>query len=125
MPTRLAALLGVFAIASACALVGIASPMPARAHAVDCTGRAGIELARCERHRRMAQRCGPIQGEAHFACDREFLLAHPLDCKAFAGDDTRRCEAEVAAFKTCELRAGREFMRCVRDAIQASPMEDR
>lgn len=125
MPTCLAALVGIATIATACALLGFASPMPARAHAVDCTGRAGIDLARCERHRRMAQRCGPIQGEAHFDCDREFLLAHPLDCKAFAGDDARRCEAEVAAFKTCEPRAGREFMRRVRDAIQSSPMGDR
>jgi hypothetical protein len=110
MPERLPALLGVASIVAASAVIWFANPMPAHGDAVDCTGRAGIDRARCRRHRRMAQRYGPIQGEAHFACDRDSLLAHPPDCKTFAGNDARRCEAEVAAFKTCEPRAGREFM---------------
>ena len=92
------------------------------AHRIDCTGRAGIDLARCERHQAMAAQCGPIKGEAHFTCDRAFLLAHPLQCKALAGDDGKRCQAEVLAFKTCEPQPGREFMRCVRDEVKASPM---
>ena len=95
---------------------------PAHAHGIDCTGRAGIDLARCERHQAMAAQCGPIKGEAHFVCDRAFLLANPLQCKTLAGDDAKRCQAEVAAFKTCEPQPGREFMRCVRDEVKASPM---
>ena len=92
------------------------------AHGIDCTGRAGIDLARCERHQAMAAQCGPLKGEAHFTCDRAFLLANPLHCKALASDDAKRCQAEVAAFKTCEPQPGREFMRCVRDEVKASPM---
>lgn len=94
----------------------------AQSHRFDCAQRTGIDRARCERHERMYAKCGPIKGEAHFACDREFLLAHPLQCTALAGDDAKQCQAEVAAFKTCEPKAGREFMRCVREQIKASPM---
>jgi hypothetical protein len=99
----------------------LTTPIPASAHEVDCTGLSGIEQARCERHRRMAARCGPIEGDAHFACDREFLLANPLDCTAFTGDAAQRCRAEIAAFQACRPRPGREFMRCVRDAALAKP----
>src|SRR5262245_14718918 len=96
--------------------------LPVQAHTIECSGRSGIELARCERHQKMAAQCGPVKGEAHYACDREFLLANPLACQALAGDDVRRCEAESAAFKTCQPQQGRDFMRCVRDEIKASPM---
>jgi hypothetical protein len=94
----------------------------AAAHEFKCGERSGIDRARCERHEKMFAKCGPIKGEAHFVCDREFLLAHPLVCTALAGDDVKRCEAEVTAFKTCEPKPGRELMRCVRDEIKASPM---
>jgi len=111
-------LLRVASFAAVAASVAWGAP----AHTIDCSGRSGIELARCERHQKMAERCGPIKGEAHFACDREFLLANPLRCDGLAGDDQKRCAAESAAFKTCELQQGREFMRCVSDEIKASPM---
>lgn len=104
-------------------LIWLAIPLPAAAHKVDCAGRTGNDLARCERHQAMAAKCGPIQGEAHFVCNREFLLAHPLRCEALTGDDTKRCEAERAAFKTCEPQGGRAFLVCVRDTTMASPME--
>ena len=94
----------------------------AGSHVPDCTTRAGIEKARCERHTRMFAKCGAVQGEAHFVCDREFLLANPLDCKQVGDRDAAACAAEVAAMKTCEPRAGREFVRCVRDEIKSSPM---
>lgn len=100
----------------------LAAAAPAAAHEMDCSQRTGIDRARCERHQRMFERCSPVKGEEHFACDREFLLAHPLDCSALQGDDAKRCAAEVAAFKTCEPQAGRAFMRCVRETIKASPM---
>jgi hypothetical protein len=95
---------------------------PAAAHEFKCAEKIGIDRARCERHEKMFAKCGPLKGEAHFVCDREFLLANPLQCTALAGDDVKRCEAEVAAFKVCEPKSGREFMRCVRDEIKASPM---
>src|SRR5262245_47902390 len=102
-------------------IVACQSP-PLAAHTVECDGRRGLELARCERHQKMAERCGPIKGEAHYACDREFLLASPLDCSALQGDDARACAAERSAFQACEFRQGMAFMRCVRDATKASPM---
>ena len=70
----------------------------------------------------MAQQCGPLAGEAHFVCDRQFLLGHPLNCQALQGDDLQRCADETAAMTRCEPKAGREFLRCVRDEIKASPM---
>ncbi|HEY2977774.1 MAG TPA: hypothetical protein VGJ35_07370, partial [Burkholderiaceae bacterium] len=66
--------------------------------------------------------CGPIKGDAHFACDREFLLANPLQCSALGDDDAKRCAAESAALKACEPQPGREFLRCVSDRMKASPM---
>lgn len=122
MNPRLRNALELIAFIVVVTLICIAIPIPTQAHGIDCSGRSGIDLARCERHQKMAARCGPIKGEAHFVCDREFLLAHPLECKVLAGDDGKRCQAEVAAFKTCEPQAGREFMRCVRDEVKASPM---
>jgi hypothetical protein len=110
----------VRALLGAASLLGCA--LPASAHEVDCKGRSGIELARCERHRVMAAQCGKVAGEAHFACDRDYLLAHPLDCKPLAGDEQAQCQAELAAFKTCQPKAGRDFMLCVRDEAKASPV---
>ena len=100
---------------------GLACSSPALAHTIDCSGRSGIELARCERHQKMAAQCGPIKGDAHFACDREFLLANPLQCDALGDDDGKRCAAESAAFKACEPQPGREFMRCVRRSHEGEP----
>lgn len=97
-------------------------PAHAQTHRFDCEQRSGIDRARCEGHELMYTRCGPLRGEAHFACDREFLLANPLDCRALEGEDTKRCAAEVAAFATCEPQQGRDFMRCVREQARASPM---
>ena len=94
----------------------------ASAHEVDCKGRSGIDLARCERHTLIAAQCGKITGEAHYACDREALLARPLDCKPYGGTEAQQCEAELAAFKTCQPKPGVEFMRCVRQEAKASPM---
>jgi hypothetical protein len=125
MPERLRATLEVLAFIVAVVLIWLAIPLPAEAHTIDCSKRSGIDLARCERHQKMAAKCGPIQGDAHFACDREFLLGNPLDCKTFSGDAAQRCEAEVAAFRSCEPKPGREFMRCVRDATRGGPMEAR
>lgn len=96
--------------------------IPVQAHGIDCAAKTGIDLLRCERHQRMAEQCGPLAGDAHFACDREFLLANPLSCQALSGEDPKRCAAETAAMKRCEPKAGREFLRCVRDEIKASPM---
>ena len=107
-----------FSIA-ACLLL-LATPVPA--HTIDCSGRAGIELARCERHQKMAALCGPVKGDAHYACDREFLLANPLACDTLSGDDAKRCTAESAALKACEAQQGRDFMRCAGDRIKASPL---
>lgn len=109
--------------ALAVTLLAISAPLPAQAHEVDCKGRTGIELARCERHQKMAAKCGPIKGEAHYVCDREFLLAHPLDCKVLTGaEDAKRCEAELTAAKRCEPKPGREFLVCLRDASRENPM---
>jgi hypothetical protein len=97
------------------------SALAASAHEMNCEQRSGIDKARCERHAVMAGKCGPLKGEAHFACDREFLIANPLDCSKLQGNDARACQAELAAAKTCEPQAGRAFMKCVRDATAADP----
>lgn len=113
---------GLGALAAAwLAAAPVFMPVPALAHEVDCAGRQGIALARCERHAKMKLRCGPVAGEAHFACDREFLLANPLECTALSGADQRACQAERAAFRQCEPRAGRDFMACVSEQIRANP----
>ena len=91
-------------------------------HSFDCPKRAGVEKARCERHEAMFVKCGPLKGEEHHACDREFLLANPLKCGRLEAGETARCEKEVAAFKTCQPQPGREFMRCVRQSTGESPM---
>lgn len=124
MSARLLALVQALIVGAALALASIGLPRTAmaQAHEFKCDTRSGIDRARCERHEKMYVRCGPLEGEAHFVCDREFLLANPLDCSALTGEDASRCEAEVKAFKACQAQPGRAFMRCVRDAIRASPM---
>ncbi len=112
LPPRLAALIATFAL---CA--------PAfAAHMPDCRGKAGIDLARCERHQKMAAKCGELSGEAHYACDREFLMANPLDCAKLDGEGRGPCVKETDAFKSCAPRAGSAFLRCAREEAGASPM---
>lgn len=100
-----------------------ATAVPAQAHEVDCKGSTGIELARCERHAKVAGQCGKITGDAHFVCDRDYLIANPLDCKTLAGDEVQQCKAEIVAIENCKgKQAGREFMQCVRAEAKANPM---
>lgn len=103
-------------------VVALLAVLPAAAHTGDCSTLDGVAKARCERHEKMYAKCGPLKGDAHFACDREFLLANPLKCDALTGNDSVACGKEVAAFKACEPNAGIEFMRCVRKTAGASPM---
>jgi hypothetical protein len=95
---------------------------PAVAHGAECSKLQGIDKARCDRHEEMYRKCGPLKGEAHYACDREFLVASPLNCGALQGSDAERCNKELAASKACESNAGPDFMRCVRKATGESPM---
>jgi len=99
-----------------------ANESAAAGHVGDCAKKSGVEALRCERHMKMAEKCGPLQGEAHFQCDREFLLANPLNCGPLKGDAVIACKAEVASFKTCEAKSGREFMACVKKETGQSPM---
>jgi hypothetical protein len=92
------------------------------AHVSGCDKKEGIEKSRCERHVKMAEKCGPLKGDAHFACDREFLIANPLDCTKLADKAADSCVAETKAFKTCEANQGREFMKCVATSTKESPM---
>jgi hypothetical protein len=111
------------AFASRLSLVLALAAAPALAqHSFECAKRVGVEKARCERHEAMFAKCGPLKGDEHHACDREFLLANPLQCDRQAGAEAARCEKEVAAFGTCRPQAGREFMRCVRQSTGESPM---
>jgi hypothetical protein len=100
----------------------VAYTVPLQAHEVKCQNMDGIKLARCERHQKLAEKCGQIQGPAHYACDREYLIANALDCKKLTGKDAAQCAAEARAFKACEPQTGQEFMLCVRKEIDASPM---
>jgi hypothetical protein len=111
----------VAALAGALWLASSLLPASA-AHMPNCDGRKGIDLARCERHQKMAGKCGELTGEAHYACDREFLMANPLECKALEGEERKQCAAETEAFRTCSPKAGSHFIRCVRDEAKASPM---
>jgi len=94
----------------------------AEAHVGECAKKEGMEQLRCERHEEMAKKCGPVKGEAHFICDREFLLANPIGCKALTGKVLSACAAEQKAFKTCEPNMSREFMKCVIKSTGESPM---
>jgi hypothetical protein len=113
----------VFVI-SCVAMNVVVAQMPAQKdkHVGDCVQKEGVERARCERHTKMAEKCGPLKGDAHFACDREFLIANALDCGKLAGKSAESCNAETKAFKTCETNQGREFMKCVRTTTGESPM---
>ncbi|MBK8323236.1 MAG: hypothetical protein IPL06_10990 [Betaproteobacteria bacterium] len=111
------------ALAAPLALLIAALAAPAFGqHAFDCAKRAGVEKARCERHESMFAKCGPLKGDEHHACDRDYLLANPLKCDRQSGEEAAKCEKEVAAFKTCRPQPGREFMRCVRQSTGESPM---
>jgi hypothetical protein len=102
--------------------IALPAQVIAAPHVGECASRTGVEKARCERHTLMAEKCGPLKGDAHFVCDREFLLANPLDCTKLTDKAKSSCEAEVSAFKTCEKNPGREFMRCVKNTTGESPM---
>lgn len=105
-------------LAAALAVAGL----PALAHTSDCKDRSGLDLARCERHLKMYAKCGPLAGEAHYACDREFLMANPIDCAPLEGAGRSQCEAEGKALRDCAPKQGSQFIRCVRDEAKASPM---
>jgi hypothetical protein len=100
----------------------LALAAPTIAHTSDCAKKDGMEKLRCERHVEMAKKCGPLKGEAHFICDREFLLANPISCKPLTVKALVACEAEQKAFKTCEPKMSRDFMKCVKDTAGESPM---
>ncbi|NJR72174.1 MAG: hypothetical protein HC782_03665 [Gammaproteobacteria bacterium] len=92
------------------------------AHTSDCAKKSGMEKLRCERHVEMAKKCGPIKGDAHFVCDRAFLLANPISCKSLTDKALVACDAEQKAFKLCEPNLGRDFMKCVKTTTGESPM---
>jgi hypothetical protein len=107
----------------AAALAFALAALPAAAqHRFDCAARAGLDKARCERHETMFAKCGPLKGDDHHACDREFLLANPLACERQQGAEAARCAKEIAAFKTCQPQPGIEFKRCVSQSTGESPM---
>ena len=66
--------------------------------------------------------CGPIKGEAHFVCDRSFLLDNPLNCATLDEANAKLCVAETKAFDTCKAKEGREFLTCVKAQTTSSPM---
>jgi hypothetical protein len=98
----------------------------ATAHIVDCTRVEGIAKERCERHMKIAEKCGAIKGEAHYICDQEFLIANPLNCSKYVSSgqetDALSCKKEIDAVKTCADKKGREFIKCVSTTAGASPM---
>jgi hypothetical protein len=107
---------------TATALLFVPASFAADGHVSGCEKKDGIEKLRCERHLKMAEKCGPLKGDAHFSCDREFLIANPLDCVKLADKAADSCVAEAKAFKTCEAKQGREFMKCVVTTTSESPM---
>jgi hypothetical protein len=109
-------------IATNLLMFGVTTNSQANNHVADCSKKAGVEALRCERHMKMAEKCGPLKGDAHFQCDREFLLANPLNCGPLKGEEAKACGAEVVSFKTCEPKAGRDFMICVKKETGQSPM---
>lgn len=96
------------------------------AHVADCTRVEGVAKERCERHMKIAEKCGSIKGEAHYVCDQEFLLANPLNCPKYGAvgqeADALACKKEIDAVKTCGDKKGREFIKCVSTTAGASPM---
>jgi hypothetical protein len=103
-------------------LFAMIPPCFAQSHVADCGKKEGADRLRCERHEKMAEKCGAMKRPAHHVCDREFLLANPLNCKSLNGNAVTSCEAEVKAFKTCEAKLGNDFPKCVKDATGESPM---
>jgi hypothetical protein len=115
----------IFLFVVSCSFTTIAfsqTPQPKDEHVGNCAKKEGVDKVRCERHSKMAEKCGQLKGDAHFACDREFLMANPLDCSKFSGKAADACNAEVKAFKTCEANQGHEFMKCVKATAGESPM---
>jgi hypothetical protein len=80
----------------------------------NCEDKNGVDQLRCLRHIDMAEKCGEIQGEAHYVCDAGFLKANPLKCDKQTGDELKRCNKEVTAFKQCKKKSGRVFLECVK-----------
>ena len=111
-------------LGQACVLALLLLPAAAaaqRSHGDDCTKLEGVKKARCERHERMFDKCGPIKGEAHFDCDRDFLIANPLDCVPLKGADRTACIAEREALVVCRGQGGRAFFECARERLRADP----
>jgi hypothetical protein len=79
------------------------------AHVSGCDKKEGIEKMRCERHIKMAEKCGPLKGDAHFACDREFLIANPLDCTKLTDKAADSCAAETKHSKHVKPIKGVNF----------------
>ena len=107
---------------TAAAILFVPTSFAAGGHVSGCDKKDGIEKLRCERHVKMAEKCGPLKGDAHFACDREFLIANPLDCVKLVDKAADSCVAEAKAFKTCETNQGHDFMKCVASTTNESPM---
>ena len=111
------------------AIIAFASTLltpTAYAHVADCTRVEGVAKERCERHMKIAEKCGAIKGEAHYVCDQEFLVANPLNCPKYGAvgqeADAQSCKKELDAVKTCGDKKGREFIKCVSTTAGASPM---
>ncbi len=113
-------------LAFCAALVCAAFSFAANAHIADCTRVEGVAKERCERHTKIAEKCGAIKGEAHYVCDQEFLVANPLNCPKYGAvgqeADAQSCKKELDAVKTCSDKKGREFIKCVSTTAGASPM---
>ncbi len=120
MPKKLHHFSVAFAAVFATAMASF--PFAAAAHVTSCDGKEGFDKSRCERHIKMAEKCGPLKGDSHFACDREFLIANPIDCAKLTNKAADSCVAENKAFKTCEANQGREFLKCVMTTTNESPM---
>ncbi len=115
--TKLASLFALtFALSSFAAVANAAEHVPA------CDKKEGVDKLRCERHVKMAAKCGSLKSDEHFACDREFLIANPLDCGKLSNKSADSCVAETKAFRTCEANPGRAFMKCVMKTTNESPM---
>jgi hypothetical protein len=120
--SRLTPAVFLFRMTMLMACVMLSPVVCAAGHVGDCDAKEGVDKLRCERHMKMAEKCGPLKGDAHFACDREFLLANPLGCNGLKDKAVEACNREVNAFKTCQPNVGREFMICVEKTGGQSPM---
>jgi hypothetical protein len=109
-------------ILSLLVFVTLSSFVQAAGHVGECRAKEGVDKLRCERHMAMAGKCGALQGDAHFTCDREFLIANPLVCEGLKDKAVAACNKEVSAFKSCQSNMGRDFMNCVEKIGGESPM---